>query len=147
TNISLALLLITLTVLVSCKKETVPDPVPPPDLGPVSLRNSWELRSSYGGFGLPNRNPNFAAGNGNILIILDSTYEEHSNGQLQKTGPYTLTKDTCRATGRFMDAMVFDRPPNFKRFFEIVRDTLVIYIGVIAADGMIEKFVRIGTKH
>jgi len=45
-----------------------------------------------------------------------------------------------------MDAISFRNNSNnygFQIFFEISRDTLTMYHGVIAADGTISKYVRI----
>ena len=141
----LCLLFILLISQSGCTKaDETPTVVDPPMSGaPASLKNSWELRFAYGGLRAPNTNPNYLPGNKNIWKLMDSTYQIYSNGVLQQTGKYTLTKDTCYATGRFMDAMILDKNTAYKLFFEVANDTLVMYRGVIAADGTIEKYVRI----
>jgi hypothetical protein len=147
TIVSLVLLFMLLNLQSACTKgddaQIVVDPVLTSNNGPVSLQNSWELRSLYGGYSAPNRNPNYAPGNKNIWKFMDSTYKQYSGGVLRKTGTYTLTKGTSPATGRYMDVMILDRNAGAELFFEFSKDTLVLYRGVIAADGTVEKYVRI----
>jgi hypothetical protein len=147
TILPLVLLFMLLNLQSACTKgddaQIAIDPVLTSDNSPVSLQNSWELRYVYGGYRAPNSNPNYAPGNKNIWKFMDSTYQQYSGGVLQKTGKYTLTKDTAAATGRYMDAMILDKNVVAKLFFEFSKDTLVIYRGVISADGTVEKYVRI----
>jgi hypothetical protein len=144
-SILFSLLFMAVNLMVGCEKDAEPDPAPAAYAGPpLSIQNSWELRFLVGGYGLPNRNPNFAAGNGIIWKFMDSTYERYNKGVMYQTGKYTLTKDSSHATGRLMDALIFDKNAYPKLHFEIVKDTLTIYMGVISADGTVEKYVAIG---
>jgi hypothetical protein len=146
-SILLSLLFIAFNLLISCTKDSEPEPTPAPYAGPpLSLQNTWELRILNGGYGPPNRNPNYAPGNGIMWKFMDSTYERYNKGVVHQTGKYMVTKDSSQATGRLMDALLFERNAYPKLHFEIVKDTLIIYMGVIAADGTVEKYVSIGPK-
>ncbi len=141
TILSLVGLVIVLNMLPGCSKDS--DPAPVINQGPVALQNTWELRSVYGGYRAPGSGPNTSPGNKNIWKFTDTTYQQYSNGVLYVSGKYTLTKDTSPATGQLMDALIFDKNANAKLFFEISNDTLVMYRGLVAADGTIEKYVRV----
>jgi hypothetical protein len=145
--ILLSLLFCSVSCLVSCTKDADPEPVPVPYAGPpLTLQNSWEFRSFVGGYRPPNQNPNLPPGNGIIWKFMDSIYERYDKGQLYRTGKYSVIKDSSRATGRLMDALIFEKNSYPKLHFEIVKDTLIIYMGVISADGTIERYVRIGNN-
>lgn len=139
--LSLCLLVILLNMLPGCSKDSDPAPVINP--AAVTLQNTWELRSVYGGYRIPGTSPNTNPGNKNIWKFTDTTYQQYANGVLYVSGKYTLTKDTSPATGQLMDALIFDKNTNAKLFFEIANDTLVMYRGLVAADGTIEKYVRV----
>lgn len=134
-NVQLFFFLALFTLILSCKKndhETYSN----------SIKGSWELRHVAGGFRAPGQSPDYAPGNGDIWKFSDSTYQHYSNGQLSDEGSYTLTKDTSLATGRYMDALILSNG-NWKLFFEISKNTLTLYVGIIAADGVIETYERI----
>jgi len=42
-----------------------------------------------------------------------------------------------------MDVLILKQNYNEKVFFEIAKDTLILYRGIIAADGTIGKYVRL----
>ena len=107
-----------------------------------ALEGAWELRNVFGGFGPPGRPNNFAPGNGNIRSFKDSTFQYYANGKLVDSGTFTLTRDTCPATQTVMDAFILSNSYGHEIFFEISKDTLTLYNGIIAADGTIEKYVR-----
>lgn len=112
-----------------CKKEKMKDP----------LTGKWELRHLKGGIAAPGE-ISYPAGNGTIITFTGPTYESYWLNQFNYHGTYSKTRGYCYATGREMDAFVIE---NGKTFYEFSGDTLVLYIGVIAADGAIEKFVRL----
>ncbi|MEP7253137.1 MAG: hypothetical protein ABI683_12180 [Ginsengibacter sp.] len=108
-----------------------------------SIKGTWELRYVIG-IQDPRANPNYSPGNGNIWQFGDSTYKYYRNAQLEDSGLYSLTKDTAFATGQYiMDALHLKQgaSPGFP--FQIDKDTLLIFRGIVAADGSIEKFVRL----
>ncbi len=106
----------------------------------ASITGSWELRIVYGGFMNTPGGTTYPPGNGYLLKFTDVHYESYAAGVLADSGSYSKTRDLSMATGRVMDAIVLKN--SLKVFYEIKRDTLTLYVGVIAADGAIEKFVR-----
>ena len=108
-----------------------------------SLVGSWELRVLHGGMMPSPHGPNYPPGNGDRWKFTDSLYERYENGQLVVQGKYSLTKDTCPATGTYMDAFILQQDYSYKIFFEFSNDTLVMYNGIIAADGTITKYVSL----
>jgi hypothetical protein len=124
-------------IAVSCKKNHK-------ELISGRLQGVWELRHVEGGFRAPGTSPDYAPGNGNMWKFSDSTYQYYVNGQLSVQGSYTLTKDISPATGKNMDALILDSNNNWKLFFEISNNTLTLYRGIVAADGTIETYEKIG---
>lgn len=146
----LSLFIVLFIYLVSCKKHnndasSIPkeDNIETKTESSNSILGDWELRVIYGGFRASNSSPYYASGNGYIWKFTNSSYQFYSKGHLASNGDYTLTKDTCLATGRFMDALILKQNYNEKVFFEIAKDTLILYRGIIAADGTIGKYVRL----
>ena len=135
------MLALLLNCLSGCSKNN--EPATNANQGPVALQNTWELRSVYGGYRTPGTTPNTAPGNKNIWKFTDTSYQQYTNGALFVSGKYIVTKDTSPATGQLMDVLVFDKNTTSKLFFEFANDTLVMYRGLVAADGTIEKYVRV----
>ena len=122
------------TLFIGCKKESVDQ----------AIVGTWELRHFVGGYQLAgNNNPDYSPGNGNILKFSDSSYYYYSNGQLRGNGSYLLVKDTCAATGQYMDGMIFDHHSYLDLSFEIKNNILTLYRGIVAGDGTIETYERI----
>lgn len=113
------------------------------DSAGASLAGAWELRSVYGGYRLANSEPNYGPGNGHIWLFTDTSYQLYSKGQVLTSGKYIHTKDISPATGDVMDAIVIPENSNLKIHYGFLNDTLVFYQGTIAADGTIEKYVRV----
>lgn len=109
----------------------------------LSIQGTWELRHSEGGYGPPNRNPDFAPGNGNIWKFTSNTYQYYINGELSGTGSFTTTKDVAIATGRKMDALILNGNNEDQLFFEIKNNILTMYRGIIAADGTVQTYERV----
>ena len=108
-----------------------------------SIIGQWELRVLHGGMVVNPSGPNYPPGNGDMWKFTDSLYERYTNRGLAASGKYSLTKDTCPATGRYMDAFILQQDFPYKIFFEFSNDSLVMYNGIIAADGTITKYVRV----
>ena len=134
-------------IIFACGKaeiESSGSPVPEKKITETSIVGSWELRELRGGFREPNAQVYYLAGNGNTWEFTDSTYRQSFQGDLANHGTYTLTKDTAQATGRLMDAFITNASTYTQKiYFEFNQDTLLLYDGVIAADGTIGKYVRI----
>ena len=127
------------TLFIGCKKASI-------DHASVasSIVGTWELRHLVGGLQSPGNNPDYPPGNGNILNFSDSSYYYYyPNGQLRGNGSYSLVKDTCVATGQYMDGIIFDRQSYSERCFEIKNNILTLYRGIVAADRTIETYERI----
>lgn len=152
-HIFLIILLLVFIAFGSCKKPNEANPAIQPDStttgGPTtnetSIIGDWEIRVVIGGYREPNASPYFPPGNGFIWKFKDSTFQHFSKGRMTYEGKYILTKDTSLATGRLMDVLILLKDYKDKIHFEFNKDTLVFYRGLIAADGSIEKYVRLKT--
>lgn len=120
-----------------------------PGASSSSLRGSWELRQVQAGMIPTVQHP---PGNGSIAKFTAGNYEFYANGQLTKSGTYTITRDTTagKATcltipaGRFTNRIIYDGDQNAtKVFVQISGDTLTFLSGCYALDaGHSEKYVR-----
>lgn len=127
----LLLLLMGIVAFEGCKRQNTKDKDP--------LIGKWELRYLDGGL-IAHGAMFYPAGNGSTITFGDSIYEYHRLNRLVYHGTYTITRAYCYATGRDMNAFVID---NGKTFYEFSGDTLVLYMGVIAADGTITKYLPV----
>jgi len=128
-------------VLISCNKAEQKTNGKQDNSG--TLNGKWELRVLHGGMAVNPSGPNYPPGNGDMWRFTDSLYERYANGQIVVSGKYSLTKDTSQATGKYMDAFILQQDFPYKIFFEFSNDSLVMYNGMIAADGTITKYVRV----
>ena len=142
-NICQSVLILSILLVASChRSKSVDDKKVYSD----SLQGAWELRNVFGGFRPAGSPTNFAPGNGTIWSFKDSSFKRYEKGTLVDSGGFIIDRDTCPVTNTLMDAISFRNNSNnygFQIFFEISRDTLTMYHGVIAADGTISKYVRI----
>lgn len=129
---------VSLIFLVSCDKDVTKNSSIANNKieGTGSIIGSWELRIIYG-IQVPGISPYFSPEQGNIRKFDDSTYQYYEKGKLSSAGNYILTKDTSQATGRLMDAIILVQEYSRKVHFEILKDTLTMYDGTIAACGTI----------
>ncbi len=142
TIIAFAYLAIVILGYSSCTKQTV-SLKKESSFSYNSLQGDWELRTLIG-CQVPGCNPNFNPGNGNIWRFTDSTFEAYADHKLVDSGRYYIGTDTCLQTNRVMDFFVNEQRTNLyyndKIFFEFVDGQLILYRGVIAADGTIQKY-------
>lgn len=139
-NIILFTVLCFLLFPVSCTKENA---VKENKIhGQQTLPGTWELRSAYGGYS-PGFGGDFAAGNGTLWIFTDSNFERISKGNLYDSGRYHISSGINPATGTNMDMLTLDVDFGPSFYFNIANDTLTLYLGIVAADGTIDKYVRI----
>jgi hypothetical protein len=136
-----SLCLITAIIIIGCDKAD--QKKNPKKKATSSIVGSWELRVLHGGMIPRPEGPNYPPGNGDKWKFTDSLYEHYEKGQLASHGKYSLIKDTCPATGTYMDAFVVQEDYPHRIFFEFSKDTLVMYNGIIAADGTITKYVSL----
>jgi len=86
----------------------------------------------------------YPSGNGNIIEFTDSIYKKYANGNLIKSGYYTITRDTSVreavgilvAPGQFTDRMIFDNDTvSNKTFIDISDNKLTFLSGFFPFDG------------
>lgn len=106
------------------------------------LEASWELRSSQGGL-LPGKI--FSPGNGFILKFTQDQFYKYAEGQLEKSGTYSVLQDNFFNTDLIMDRIIYDNDTDFpKTFYQISEDTLILYFAApLATDGLESVYVRI----
>ena len=112
-----------------------------------TLQGDWELRTLIG-CQVPGCNPIFQPGNGQIWKFSDSTFKFYVNHTLVDSGVLIQGTDSCLATNRVMNYFARKNDNNYyyyldKLFFAFTNNQLVIYRGVVAADGTIEKYSRL----
>lgn len=114
-------------------------------LNASTLPGTWELRSTTGGMAVPDPN-NYKPGNGNIWKFTDTHFERILRDSVYNSGSYTVANTGVDMnTGRKISQFVFNGAPA--ESFELKNDTLHIYYGVIAADGVIGHYVKIDNEH
>jgi len=111
----------------------------------------WELSQTTGAM-VPNAT-DYPSGNGNILEFTASTYKQYSNGQVVKSGSYTLADDNTVSqsvcllidNGRYSHRIVFDGDVNADKTFVEVKDGKLGFIsGCYAVDaGHTSEYRRI----
>ena len=118
------LLLLFCVLFYSCKKElTIED----------KLSGKWELRSLVSGW--TGRTSTYSPGNGDIREFTKTTYAEYSNGQLDESGTYAITKDTTMR-GQLADRIIYngiDRYPQL--FISLEGDRLSFYPNMMDGGG------------
>ena len=112
--------------------------------GPQTLPGEWELRSVAGGLG-PTGGSDYAVGNGYRWKFSDSNYWYYAKHIPTDSGTYKLSSGINPQTSQQTDAMLFNGT-TYPLYFTIANDTLTIYRGVVAADGTIEKYIRIANQ-
>lgn len=106
-----------------------------------ALNGTWELRGITGGLAIPDPN-NYKPGNGNIWKFVGTHFEHVLHDSVYNSGSYTVGNDGVDMnTGRRISQFIFNGTPA--ESFEIRNDTLHIYWGEIAADGVISHYVKI----
>ena len=126
-----------------CDKKSSSDKAKEPVENSNLIVGEWELRDLTGGM-VPNQKPGYPPGNGDKYKFVDlHYYERYIDGKVVASGSYSLAKDTCPATGRYMNAFVLEQNAPWKIYFEFSNDTLVLYNGIIAADGTISRYVKV----
>ncbi|TCD01135.1 hypothetical protein [Pedobacter psychroterrae] len=141
--LSLSLMFLTLS---SCEKSAIPEEKPKvedeaPLTGEVSiLEGNWELRNAYGGMG--GGAGNFAPGNGDMFKFRRQIVNRYFNGNLLYTRNFDIQDSVKRInkteSTHFLDYGTIDNP-----FVRLKGDTLIVFLGEIAADGAELKYVKI----
>jgi hypothetical protein len=115
----------------SCKKDRTMS---------ISIIGTWELRQAQNGM-IPTID--YSPGNGNILIFSESGYEKYTNGNLIKSGHYTLVRDVSAEavvglvipSGQFTNRIIFDTDfASSKTFIEVSNNRLTLLSGFFPLD-------------
>jgi len=106
------------------------------------LQGIWELRAVAGGM-LPNDPNNYRPGNGSLWAFKQTTFERIYKDSVYRSGTYSISLGTGTNlnTGQKIDQFIFNN--DLAESFELMNDTLKLYYGAIAYDGIIEMFVKI----
>jgi hypothetical protein len=106
-----------------------------------ALQGTWELRGITGGMAIPEPN-NYKPGNGNTWRFAGTHFERMLHDSVYDSGSYTIADTGVDMnTGRRINQFIFNGTPA--ESFEIRNDTLHIYYGEIAADGVISHYVKV----
>lgn len=122
--------------------------------GSSALIGTWELRHAQNGM-IPTID--YPQNNGNMLVFSESGYEEYTNGNLVKSGSYTVVRDNSVEAsvglvitpGQFTNRIIFDNDlVSPKTFFEVSNDKLTLLSGYFPLDGGSHLlYERINDKH
>ena len=120
----------------SCSKSKKTPPASAPN-----IVGSWELRKVTGGM---TGQLSYAPGNGNKYIFIDNNYEIYVNHNLIESGTFTKTRDHSYITNKETDAVILSTNNN-KIYYEFAdnNNSLILYFGIIAADGTVNKYARV----
>ncbi|WP_158800317.1 hypothetical protein [Pedobacter sp. L105] len=129
-SLTLSLILFMFITVMSCKKKSAE----------TNLNGSWELRYLEG-IQVPNVDPNFKAGNGNILKFSDHNFERYENGKLVQTGTFTFQPEKTTVNNTAVNySIVFAN--DEKQYLYLSGNKLILFQGVIAADGTASTYVK-----
>jgi len=121
-------------IFIACKKDAAPAPIV--NEGNTVLSGTWEIRHvDFGQIGPPDYPP----GNGNQFTFTQSNYIYRSKGKAVDSGYYSIKSVSADTSQLVLNGD--DQDP--KNLFTIKKDTLVLYRGMIAADGDIETYVKL----
>lgn len=114
-------------------------------VNPKNLEGTWELRMNAGGM-LPFDPAAVRPGNGNQWRFSETEFGRYFKDTLFRTGEYSISRGTGKDPNnqREIDQFIFDQVPA--ESFELRDDTLRFYYGPIAADGLIQMFVKISDQ-
>jgi hypothetical protein len=109
------LIIIAALFITSCEKANVK----------LSLPGSWQLSQVSGGM-----IGNQPAGKGYGLELTGTEYRKFENGQVVKSGTYTLVYEKPLLSDRKMYRIIYDNDLKAtKQFIDIKKGTMIIYLG------------------
>jgi len=118
---------ISLSTMVGCKKKSAEQDAV------TSLNGTWELRYLVG-IQVPDIDPNFKAGNGNVFKFSGQHYDRIIDGKTVLSGTYTISAHKTPVNNTESNySLVFDN--DTKLLINLSKNKLVVFDGVIAADG------------
>lgn len=132
-----ALILVCAVTFHSCSKDNQM-----PQVNAKILPGVWELRAVSGGM-LPYDPNNFKPGNGRLWTFTKTNFAYIYKDSSYRKGTYSVSPGTGADlnTQRKVDQFIFNNEPA--ESFELSNDTLKLYYGWIAADGVIEMYVKV----
>lgn len=127
----LTLSMIVLFTIISCEKKAA---------GP-ELNGTWELRH-VAGIQVAGVDPNFKPGNGNYFKFEGQNFEKYSDGKKVKSGTFAVTPEDNVAVNNSKAnySIKFNNEEN--QYLLLSADKMVVFDGVIAADGTESTFEK-----
>jgi len=119
-----SLCMLLLLSVISCKKKSAES----------TLNGTWELRYIEG-IQIAGADPNFKAGNGNVLKFSESNYERYADHKLIDSGTFTFQKEEVRINNSKSNFSVLLKNKE-KVYINLAGKKLVVFYGQIAADGV-----------
>jgi outer membrane lipoprotein-sorting protein len=122
-------------ILSSCKKENQ-------EGSSQSLVGRWELRQIFGAQ-VPNAQTVFSKGNGRFLEFAETEYRYIESGKVTYTKTYQLATESKEIDGNSYSRVFLAGKNNFKNYFKINGNKLMISNGTQAADGTTVIYERL----
>lgn len=110
--------------LISCKKKSEES----------NLNGSWELRY-IAGIQIAGTDPNFKAGNGNIIKFSDHTFEKYENNKMIDSGTFSIQKEEAPVNNYKSNYSIVFNNNTDKVYLNLSGKKLIVFMGSIAADG------------
>jgi hypothetical protein len=129
---NLGLLFVLLLGFAGCKKENFD----------TSINGTWELRHVLGGQ-IAGASPDIAKGNGDIYKFDGKNYERFNNGKSIEKGTFTLTRENLPVNNSNANGSIVFSGFPIKCPVNLSKKKLVIFIGMIAADGIESTYEKI----
>lgn len=125
-----AIMICLLLSAVGCKKKSAV----------TNLDGTWELKH-INGLQVAGANPDFEAGNGNLLKFDGQNFEKYDQGKLVYSGTFSLKKEASTPINNTKAnySISFN---NDKLFANLSAKQLVIFYGSIPADGFEATYVK-----
>jgi hypothetical protein len=136
----LSVSLVLFCALSSCKKDTVSSA--------TTLNGSWELRYVVG-IQVANADPNFKPGNGNIYTFDNGKYQIYQQSKVVDSGTYVIQKDERQINNNTSTHSVQITSKVYSSrnlYIKLSASTLIVFDGVIAADGIEATYEKIDNK-
>lgn len=120
-----ALFLLLITIFSCKKKDSEPSP--------ATLNGTWELRHVLG-IQVQGADPNYSPGNGNIFVFTNGNFKSYTNSKPLDSGTYTIQKEDLAINNNKANySILLNNKTKF--YIKIAKRTLIVFDGVIAADG------------
>jgi len=122
-------------ILSSCKKQNQ-------EGNSQSIVGRWELRQIFGAQ-IPNAQTVFSKGNGRFLEFTETEYRYTESGKVTYTETYQLATESKEIDGNSYSRVFLAGKNNFKNYFKITGNKLMISNGTQAADGTTVIYERL----